>query len=341
MDELVRAKAAYEAGGASELLAGVINYVRRPVETRTVDRTRFEVPYHVWKHDRRAKRFATMLSERGIGPRIDNANLHEYKSSDTLFVLGSGSSINDITDEQWDHIGNHDSIGLNRWPVHDFVPTYHVFETRLEPAFAEFTAEYWQLLDSRRETYEQIPVILKDVSTVYRQLEPTDLPSWLAGELIVSTDSSYGSIVTPDSTIARNEDLLQHLYESGHFDPGTLGVLYRKRGSISYLIHLGLCLGYERIVLCGVDMVDSAYFFDDDPRYEQREVPIPRPPEAEHDNRNDDETHMTNDPEVGQLTLEEVIYSIDELVLSPEGVSLYVENDRSALHPRIPLYPYS
>jgi hypothetical protein len=337
-EELQRAKRAYNSEGLSGLASGIFNHLRRPIEAQTVGRTRFEIPYHVRKHNKRAKRFTKFVSEKEVGPQISEVNLSTYKSSDTLFILGSGSSITQITDEQWQHIDEHDSVGLNRWPIHEFTPTYHVFETRLEPEYEEFTRTYWELLNSRRAAYEEIPIILKDVSSVYRRLEPEHLPEWLAGDLIVSCDSSYGSIVTPASSVERNETLLRYLYDRGCFSSGEFEVLYRKRGSISYLIHFALCLGYENIVLCGVDMVDSAYFFDErESYYREKGIPIPRVPSGTQD---DDETHKTNDPDAGQLTLEKVIYSLRELVLKNEGVDLYVENAKSALHPRVSQYSY-
>ena len=34
-----------------------------------------------------------------------------YKTSDTIFLFGSGPSINDISTREWDIIQNHDSMG--------------------------------------------------------------------------------------------------------------------------------------------------------------------------------------------------------------------------------------
>jgi hypothetical protein len=98
---------------------------------------------------------------------------------------------------------------------------------------------------------------------------------------------------------------------------------------------LATLLGYETIVLCGVDMVNSKYFFDSS-RYSQKDVPIPR---AGITNTN--RAHETNDIERGvKMRLENVIYLLDEIILQPNGIELYVENDISALSPRIPVYEY-
>jgi hypothetical protein len=209
----------------------------------------------------------------------------------------------------------------------------------MDPEYEDFTQTYWKLLDRRQKEYSQIPIILKGLSSLYRKLSLEDIPNWLIGKLILSCDSSYHNILTPASPSGRNETLLQYLYNRGQFQPGKMNVLYRKRGSISYLIHLALYLGYNKIVLCGVDMVDSAYFFDENNEYyKKKNIPIPRTPTAEYDNHDDSEPHKTNDLSAGKLTLEKIIYSLNDLILESYNVDLYVENTKSALYPRLPVY---
>src|SRR5690554_5249502 len=55
-------------------------------------------------------------------------NLITYKNSNILFILGSGPSINEITEDQWTHISACDSIGFNWFLVHSHVPTYYHME---------------------------------------------------------------------------------------------------------------------------------------------------------------------------------------------------------------------
>ena len=49
----------------------------------------------------------------------------KIKKNDTIFVLGGSETINNITEKQWNFIAKHDSIGINWWPVHEFIPTYY------------------------------------------------------------------------------------------------------------------------------------------------------------------------------------------------------------------------
>lgn len=316
---------------------GIIPFVKEGVKAAfqdAIERAGLRLPYYVTKSTLESRRSMATLSKKGVGPQITEVPLTEYKTSDTLFVLGSGSSITDITDTQWAHIDQMDTVGLNRWPVHEFTPTYHVFELPL--GHEDFVQKYWDLLNYRKESYSGVPLILKDASRVRDVLDPDRLPEWLAGDLIVSSDSSFYPAVTLQSTKLENDHLLRYLDSKGYFDLGQITTLYRLRGSISYLIHLGTVLRYDTIVLCGVDMIDSSYFFDAE-HYLGSDVPIPR-----HRRQSGDESdeHDTNDPDIGSLTLEKIIYSMNDVVLKPRGIDLYVENEVSALHPQIPSYEY-
>lgn len=366
----LRAKAvrAYRRGGVSEVARGGIVLVTRTarrafdrkVKRRIIANRWLGLPYYVRKHTREAQEAAQELSSIVDGPKLTEVDFSEYKSSDTLFVLASGGSIAQITDAQWEHIDQCDSVGLNRWPVHDFVPTYLVFELKFAPKYREFRNEYWQLLEHKQTQYSDVPMILKP-SYIVRNFEPGDLPEWLEGEIIASCDSGFERVVGRNG-FHRNEKLLQYLYDHGYFD--RLEVLYRKRGSVSQLLHFGVGLGYENIVLCGVDMVDSKYFFDERSEYYERQnVPIPKYTEPSNDSTEtantdsedgavdstadgdetdseEDDRHPTFNPEFGNLTLDRVIYSMRDIVLDPEGVDLYVENTKSALHPTVPEYEY-
>ncbi len=48
--------------------------------------------------------------------------LRAKPSADTFFILGSGGSIEELTTQNFDEIGQQRSVGINNWPVHPFVP---------------------------------------------------------------------------------------------------------------------------------------------------------------------------------------------------------------------------
>lgn len=48
--------------------------------------------------------------------------------SRTIFILGSGQSINNLTYQDFNIISQHDSIGFNYWLIHDYTPTHYMFQ---------------------------------------------------------------------------------------------------------------------------------------------------------------------------------------------------------------------
>ena len=79
----------------------------------------------------------------------------KYKKSDTLFILGSGSTINKISDKQWGKIDDHDSIGFNFWLVHDFVPDFFKFELDLSGE-SNRTDLFLKILDEKWQKYKKL-----------------------------------------------------------------------------------------------------------------------------------------------------------------------------------------
>ena len=54
----------------------------------------------------------------------------KHKGSDTAVFLGCGSSINNITQEQWNKIKQFDTWSTNNWAYHSFVPKFYHLEMR-------------------------------------------------------------------------------------------------------------------------------------------------------------------------------------------------------------------
>ncbi|GAA0512509.1 hypothetical protein GCM10008992_10150 [Halorubrum aquaticum] len=278
------------------------------------------------------KRYVDRLTNSGFGIPLYNKNIQTHKSSDELFILGSGSSINDISQDQWEYIGSQDSIGLNRWPLHDFTPTYYVFEVPSKDLGVQMRIDFWNLLNHKRDEYSSIPIILKDI----RRFHNTNLnkhPDWLSKSILLSPDI----VLPPVLSNSRKEfrSVLQYINQTGYFsNNSSMEYLFKKVGSISYLIILGCKLGYEKIILCGVDMVNNKYFWDHKrDELKQKDIPIP-----ESSRSNKQEIHSTNDPSVHNITLEEIIYELNEIVLKDKNIDLYTETKVSSLYPRIPHY---
>jgi hypothetical protein len=112
-------------------------------------------------------------------------------------------------------------------------------------------------------------------------------------------------------------------------------MLYRQ-ASLSWLVSFALRLGYRNIVLCGVDLNSTDYFYDIDSSYaKSNNLVIPNAGFQ-------DKVHPTENPDKCQANtpISEVLAIMQETLLDKQNINLYVGAKSSALYPAIPLYKW-
>ena len=98
--------------------------------------------------------------------------------------------------------------------------------------------------------------------------------------------------------------------------------MFKQASTLSSLIALAIRMHYRTIVLCGVDLNNSEYFYQDAALY-------PQTASLEFSPRH--QPHATNSPMPWRITIESVILEMKRQLLDPAGTQLYVENRSSAL----------
>ncbi|MFN3144943.1 MAG: hypothetical protein ACE368_06605 [Paracoccaceae bacterium] len=245
------------------------------------------------------------------------------RRSERLFILGSGASINDLPSDFWDVVRSSDSIGFNNWMVHWFVPDFYMRETPLESIHNQ---QFAKILKKKHETFAPLPYIARRGFTRRRR------EVWPEG-LKVLQDLVTGPICLPNviNVPAETEEEMRkfcriwrrlglHKNADLHLDI---------RASILQLTYFGFVQGYKEIVLCGIDLVSKEYFWED-PRWSGEDFGLPP-------NKSQNERHRTLDPEFG-LPIDRVICALNDELLVPEGVKLYVASPKSALAAFLPIY---
>jgi hypothetical protein len=246
-------------------------------------------------------------------------SLKDHKKSDTLFILGSGKSIEEITEEQWTIIKNNDSLGFNFWLYHDFVPTFYVYEESLN---VERNSLFYQLLNQKKDLYQDTPFIVKDIE--YKGITVEKIPSKLKGNFYLSTELViFGDKLDFKDFLNRGYQLIKRVNRRRK------NVFLKRSGSLSYLLFLAESFGYKNIVLCGIDLKHSDYFFYHR-KYKTYSIP--------HHNGIVTERHPTDVETNENIPISTVVSTINEQVFKRKGVHLFIGSKDSALFPMFRSY---
>lgn len=245
------------------------------------------------------------------------------KKSDTLFILGSGSSINNISEAEWNHISCYDSVGFNFWFVHDFVPTFYVYE---ESHIHSRNQIFYKIIENKKDRYKNIPFIIKDLEQPYCNLDL--VPNFMKTQIYASNSMHLvrGKLLNKknfEKILLSLDKFVQKKNKNSTF------TIFKRKASLSYLIYLGYVLKYKNIVLCGVDLNNSDYFFDNSELYGNVLHP-------KNIKTNVHATNMVNDGDI--MTISEIIKVMNDVLLIPNDINLFILNKDSALSYFLPTY---
>jgi hypothetical protein len=275
----------------------------------------------------RQSTLARAISDQIGLPLVETLDFSQTKTSGTVFVLGSGSSINEISDRRWEVIGRHDTIALNFWPVHPFVPRIHLFENidRTEGNETMFDC-FQNLLQSRAPDYHNVTKVISELRPLNSRQLVFEIPESFRPNLYIGYSTGV---------VARSEQEfiagMRYLRRRGIFEPGNHVAWHFKYGSsVIAAMSLAARMNYRRIVLCGIDLGNADYFYHDANRYPEASAWefMPR-----------FEPQVTTLRLKWRLSAQDAIYHFKQEVLDPAGIELFVENRSSTLFPQIPEVP--
>jgi hypothetical protein len=266
-------------------------------------------------------------SRRRLGiRRFLDLDLSIVKRSDTLFILASGSSINKISPARWDMIARHDSIGFNFWPIHSFVPNMYFVET-IPTNCPQMFEVFCRVARHRAKDYASVIKVVTELRYTLPTLR------FAGAEEFPGPWYTLPSFPVAASTDAEFAYGLSYLRSKGLFAAADrINIVFKQASTLSSLIALAIRMQYRRIVLCGVDLNHSEYFYQDAVLY-------PETASLQFSPRY--KPHAINSPMPWRITMESVILEMKRQLLDPEGIQLYVENRSSALWPKISEAPSS
>jgi len=280
-----------------------------------------------WKSKKRKKHVYPILKPLlyllNFRKRVNIVNFDDVRSrrkSDTLFILGSGNAIRDVTPEEWSVIGNYDSLALSYFIFHDFIPTYIHVEV---PKNSYLRKKTETLIQSKREQYKNV-IRLVSLRDKKHGMSPFILPKLFIDDQLVSYFEYPRLVTCPKDRAFRKSDF------EGRF-------MYR--GGLNLCLYIGLRLKYNRIILLGCEMNNNIYFYENMAiarwvvEANERFVPLVKWDSAENRAKQKYEGMYETK---GKHPFDKTIYAFNEFVLRPNGVELFVARRESSLYPRIP-----
>lgn len=258
--------------------------------------------------------------------KVDNIDF-KIKSgqASTAFILGSGSTINQLNGNNFKTIDENFSIGINHWFAHSFEPNILMIESFRE-ACRHSDIYNWRAENFFRWAYAaRSHILIKDCATGnFFWDDWAGLPekkTYFVPKMPLHATSNY-NLRRKCGWYGKSRFLARQLWFS--------------RASVSLAISLCVCLGFKKIVLCGIDMINSRHFWD--VYVYQSHLLVERPPRVPLDVH---KTHSTIDYEKSLITADEVVYAFSELLFRRCDVEIMVASKESLLYPRIPLYQFS
>lgn len=175
--------------------------------------------------------------------------MYQYKNSDTAVYLCSGSSINNITESQWNKISKVDTWTLNNWVYHSFIPKFYHIEGK-----NPYKKILKERLDLKKDEFNNTNFIVN--SNRYGNLE------------IVENQKNiylYDTIIKPEASFVKHNPIIHLKYEPS-INPNIL-IMYNLSSSAAVMLDLLWKFRYKKVIIFGMDMYNSKYFWTGKPEY--------------------------------------------------------------------------
>ncbi|MHA1592738.1 MAG: hypothetical protein ACTSUP_09735 [Candidatus Heimdallarchaeaceae archaeon] len=239
------------------------------------------------------------------------SELYQYKKSDICIFLGSGPSINKISDKEWKKITKCDSWTVNNWVYHPFfVPDFYNVETK------------WYGYDILKRRFEEKHGLYKGTKFLF--------PS---KRKVVKNKLSdvVGNMPFKFNYLLKYRDRKRtHPIFNADYQFDTIKLTKSYDMSITAVLELIYKMGYQKIFLYGVDLYNSYYFWTNKNYGE-----VHHQTNKEHENKNPNLPHSTEQYRERKGLISSFIIDFNRRWLLPEGKEMFVGHKKTLLYPRL------
>jgi len=245
----------------------------------------------------------------------------KHKTSNTIFILGNGPSLNLLEQSHLATINSNNSFGVaNSFLKKEIIPTYHLFSWENDYISLNVKAKNFS---QYRKSYQDTIMMLNS-KALFRLSHP------------LTTDFMFPQnpkccFFWEQKAITIHED---RLFTDNDF---TESLAYR--GTLSVVLDLAVKLNYTNIILLGVNLDSWEYFYQHMP--EMKEV-LAKTYESAHGVKNVTEEKMQY---VGMYTrdgkphtLDSYLYAVKDYLQRKKNINLFIDFKNNSLYPKLPAY---
>jgi hypothetical protein len=293
----------------------------------------FPLREQVWKRAAiKASQSARRVAEEYGYQALDSAGdfFGPGNSRETLFLLGGGSSINELSNSHFEHMRSQASIGFNVWAIHPFIPDVYSFETGKDKDGPSEDTQYISQRLLHQDVIEANPKFLFLRPTL--PATPRNLVQ--VPEALRRNQFMYGRANLPTRNSSNLRRDIHRILQSYKLGEAPSNVLLDNGATVVRMLFFGALQGFKKIVLTGIDLDDRPYFWlSPDYAYGSEEITrvFPRRNGVPHDT-----LETTDRP----FPVDQVIVALSQSLKDHFGISVYIGSSRSTLAPALPVYPW-
>lgn len=254
------------------------------------------------------------------------------ENSETIFILAGGATVNRLSADQFRQIDSATSIGINFWPIHDFVPTALSTETDNRTGGP---TQSNQFLSEKINKYENSP----NDGPIILVLRPPWPPNPRRLYSLTGASNQLTYMYGRANVITRNPNNLdgdlERIVRRVARKSLPPSVLPDNGSSVVRLTFLALMQGFKHIVWVGVDQSSGPYFWTEDPipeKYRDAAAMFPRESGRPHSTSSAENRPFSNDV---------YLRSLARAVSLATESQIYVAHSDSELSDVVQLYPWT
>ena len=230
----------------------------------------------------------------GLKQNLYNIEMDQEKPT---IILGTGQSINEIQKSQWTEFRTQNTIGVNFFLLHEFVPKIIQLELKDEPG--EVLSNLEKIFKHRKNDFENSIILIKSNHNYsfrynYKRIKLLKkLPKTLLRNLRFTLD-----FPVPSQTVEQYQKTIQ-IFEKYKLLTDRFLIVPHLRASIGLSVALCMKKGIKEVKFAGVDLINKNVFFDSKDLKKKYDINIP---ELEIN-----KTHDTYNENISEVTILKVM----------------------------------